>query len=660
MPKNTLILLILISAFLITSCKKEDSAVISNLDQTAPSISTGDLALSGVTSASVDVTWTQATDNTDAATDLVYSVYHSTSATITTLEELKTNGTLFGTVTGAGVLSITGLTASTSYYINIKVADTAGNESLYTPATFNTSATTTTTTATATTTVADTTAPTSPTLSLNSGANSTKSATVTASLSASEGVGVTGYYLSESATTPISSAAGWTAVTAATSYVASVSFTLSAGEGNKTLSAWYKDAAGNVSAVASDSILLTSQWAQQFGTVANEHLKSAIFDGSGNLITIGMTAGDMVGTNGGFDDIIISKRNPAGTALWTQQIGGMGTDTVYQAALDSTGNIYIVGETDSATFDGHTRGLSHDCVILKYDSAGTKLWSKLINASDDYCRGVHIDGANNVFVVGISSGTIVNGITSHTTGTYSHFVSKIDPANGNPTWTVQSDYNFNEDGDFIIGDSAGNLYVAGRTEGSLGTPAHAGGGHDVYLVKYNSAGTQLWARMIGGTGIDQNPKLVMDGSGNVYVLGETSGAIAGETPLGGLDGFLAKFDSSGSMLWSKQFGTPSADTPGHLTLDSAGDIYISGSTQGTTWGTLAGTTDGFLLKYSPTGSQLWAKQYGETGDLSVLGLLMDSSKNVFVVGSGTTALFGTTNNGVKDMLILKNPGQYLP
>ncbi|MBE7444997.1 MAG: hypothetical protein HS132_07020 [Planctomycetia bacterium] len=101
---------------------------------------------------------------------------------------------------------------------------------------------------------ADTTVP-ECSISINSGDLYTKSTTVTLSLSATDDVGVTGYYLSTSSSAPLASAPGWTSVVSA-DYSGTVSHTLSSGDGTKTVYVWYKDAAGNVSNTASDSVIL--------------------------------------------------------------------------------------------------------------------------------------------------------------------------------------------------------------------------------------------------------------------------------------------------------------------------------------------------------------------------------------------------------------------
>lgn len=186
-----------------------------------------------------------------------YNLYWSTTTGVTTA-----NGTK---VTGAtSPYTHSGLTNGTTYYyivtaVNIGGESTASSQASATPG--------------------DTTAPTNTTSSnfINGGASSATSTSVTLALSATDTVGVTAYYASETSNTP--SASGWTAVTSTTSYSASVSFTLSTGDGTKTVYIWFKDAAGNVSAAVSDSITLstvvhipdTGQTTSYTGTFGEDH-----------------------------------------------------------------------------------------------------------------------------------------------------------------------------------------------------------------------------------------------------------------------------------------------------------------------------------------------------------------------------------------------------
>lgn len=95
------------------------------------------------------------------------------------------------------------------------------------------------------------------TLSINDGASSTSTSAVTLNLTATDGVGVTGYFLSNSSTHPMASTAGWVGLTAVVNFQKSVNYTLLSGTGTKTVYVWYRDTAGNISAPYADSIEVT-------------------------------------------------------------------------------------------------------------------------------------------------------------------------------------------------------------------------------------------------------------------------------------------------------------------------------------------------------------------------------------------------------------------
>jgi len=141
--------------------------------------------------------------------------------------------------------ALAGLTTGTTYFVQVSAIDASGNES----------ACSNEVSGQAKAETADTIAPTG-SLTINENAASTRWTAATLNLSASDAVGVRGYYVSTSSTRPTAGAAGWVAITSRTSYAGNVSFTFSSAGGTKTVYAWYKDAAGNVSATASDTIVL--------------------------------------------------------------------------------------------------------------------------------------------------------------------------------------------------------------------------------------------------------------------------------------------------------------------------------------------------------------------------------------------------------------------
>ena len=111
---------------------------------------------------------------------------------------------------------------------------------------------------------------------INSGDASTSSTAVTLTISATDNIGVTGYYASENSNSPSSSASGWTSVSSAIAYSAGVTFTLNSGDGTKTVYVWFKDAAGNVSSFANDSITLGSLPSAPTGIIASAGDRKAI------------------------------------------------------------------------------------------------------------------------------------------------------------------------------------------------------------------------------------------------------------------------------------------------------------------------------------------------------------------------------------------------
>ena len=121
---------------------------------------------------------------------------------------------------------------------------------------------------------------------INSGTASTDSTNVTLTISATDNIGVTGYCAKESSETPSVSDTCWTSITSTTSYSAGVTFTLSSGDGTKTVYVWLKDVAGNVSGVISDSILLRPPWTKQIGTSDIDSAYDITTDSSGNVCRV--------------------------------------------------------------------------------------------------------------------------------------------------------------------------------------------------------------------------------------------------------------------------------------------------------------------------------------------------------------------------------------
>ena len=213
----------------------------------------------------------------------------------------------------------------------------------------------------------------------------------------------------------------------------------------------------------------------------------------------------------------------------------------------------------------------------------------------------------------------------------------------------------------IATDAAGNVYLVGQTESTTGiaTPgAHQGtlgGGTDAFIVKYNSAGTRLWATYYGGSGSDYGNGVKADAFGNVYLTGYTSSTDSIASPgsyqsvFGGTtDAFIVKFNSAGVRQWATYYGGTDFDWGSNVACDASGNVFMAGFTQGTTGFSTpgayqinnGGNTDAFIVKFDPTGARVWGTYFG--------GPALEAANDIATDPSGNIVISGTTysNSGV--------------
>ena len=121
------------------------------------------------------------------------------------------------------------------------------------------------------------------------------------------------------------------------------------------------------------------------------------------------------------------------------------------------------------------------------------------------------------------------------------------------------------------------------------------------MVKYNSSGTKQWTKQLGSSSADYATGVAVDSSGNVYAAGYTNGDLDGSNA-GGWDLFVVKYNSSGTKQWTQQLGSSGGDGAYGVAVDSSGNVYAAGTTKGALDGnTNAGSYDLFVVKYNSSG-----------------------------------------------------------
>jgi len=398
----------------------------------------------------------------------------------------------------------------------------------------------------------------------------------------------------------------------------------------------------------------TLEWTRLLGSTTTDVANGVAIDSNNNVYITGYTGGSLDGeTNAGGNDAFLAKYDSAGTKVWTKLLGTSGGDEGRCVAIDSNNNVYITGYV-GGSLDGETNAGSNDAFLAKYDSAGTKLWTKVLgtvttetNSIVDRAYGVSIDSNNNVYITGHTQGSL-DGETN--AGGNDAFLAKYDSA-GTKLWTKVLGTSVSDVAYSVAIDSNNNVYITGFTGGSLDGETNAGG-NDVFLAKYDSAGTKVWTKVLGTVTTDSNSiselalAVAIDTNNNVYITGYTSGTLDNQTNTGSNDAFLAKYDSDGTKVWTKLLGTTFPEFALGVAIDSNNNVYITGDTGGSLDGeTNAGFRDAFLAKYDSAGTKVWTKLFGTSADEFSTSVAIYSNNNVYITGRTSGNLDGETNAG---------------
>ncbi len=438
------------------------------------------------------------------------------------------------------------------------------------------------------------------------------------------------------------------------------------------------------------------QWSTSVGRLSSDRGTSVATDASGNAYVTGQFSSDtvLVGTsttltNAGANttDMYILKYDNAGTLVWAQKAGGPDYEYATSVALDGSGNIYITGYFNSATLtfgsttltNAGTAGVTNDMYLVKYDNNGTVLWAKSATGASGTDRATSVcTYGSGIYVTGYyNSSSLVFGTTTLTnagpTGYNDLFIVKYDNA-GTVQWAKSAGGTNIDFGNSIAADAngvyvAGNFYSATLVFGSTTlTNAGSTSSGDIFIVKYDVNGTPVWAKSAGGTGDDGGYAVAANGSA-VYMAGKylSSTVTFGSTSLtnaGQTDIFLVKYDNAGTVVWAKKAGGSSYENCSNMTVDAAGNTYLTGDffsptlAFGGTTLTNAGTntTDIYIVRYDNVGNVSWAKSAGgTTGDIG-FGICVNALGAIYVTGdfTSTSLVLGTTtlaNKGGADMFL---------
>jgi hypothetical protein len=296
-------------------------------------------------------------------------------------------------------------------------------------------------------------------------------------------------------------------------------------------------------------------------------------------------------------------------------------------------------------------------VITKFNAAGAITWKRMIGSSaqgafktsgfnlQDVPAGVVTDPSGNIYVSGTVGGVWVDGSNS---GNQNAFLIKFN-SSGSIVWSRVLG-GAGDDGVTGMAINGTNIYLTGYACGNglnfAGNTIR--GACDVFVTKYDSGGNRLWAKLFGSSGNDFSAKIAKVSSGGAVVVGTNQGALDANGNPQNKNGFVVRLDPNGNTIWNRTIATPQNDDALAVTASSDA-VYIGGNTLGNLNGVarIRSSTfvgDGFVMKASlSVGATQWTRYVGSN---EIFANTAYASVTDLALNSGQLFVFGTGFNSI--------------
>jgi hypothetical protein len=365
-------------------------------------------------------------------------------------------------------------------------------------------------------------------------------------------------------------------------------------------------------------------WVRRYNGSGNgsDHGMAMAVDDSGYVYV----SGSVFMSGSGYDYGTI-KYYPSGDTAWVRTYNGPGdsSDGAMDIAVDDSGYVYVTGQSFGS-------GTDYDYATVKYKPNGDTAWVRRYDGPEntgDCAMAIAIDGSGNVCVTGFG--------VCWSEHPWDYVTIKYYP-NGDTAWV--RGYNGAGDGSDkavdIATDGSGNVYVTGESYGG-------GTDFDYCTIKYDASGTEVWAKIYNGPGNDYDnaTAIAVDGSGNVYVTGQSNGNATGS------DYATIKYYPSGDTAWVRRYDGPASgsDCARAVAADDSGFVYVTGYSDSTST-----YQDYLTIKYDSSGNQIWVRRYdyGVSGSDNAYAIAVDGSGNAYITGmSGSGGVAGLDYATVK-------------
>jgi len=363
---------------------------------------------------------------------------------------------------------------------------------------------------------------------------------------------------------------------------------------------------------------------------------------------------------GGFDGFI-AVYNANGFPREFRQFGDTSNQYAQCVAFAPDGDLFVGGYISGVANLGGTSLTSAggaDIVLAHYTDDLAHVWSKRFgDASSQYAIEMDVNTAGDVWLCGYFAGTVAFGGTLTSAGGNDAYIARFNGL-GTHQFSARFGDTATQYGNSIAVDGADNVYLTGLVSGSInlgGAVLTSAGSNDAYLAKFNAAGVHQWSKIFGDTGNQFAQEVSVTASGLCCITGSFGGTInfggSALTSTGSDDIFLACFNTGGFHQWSKRFGDASQQSGISVSAGDAG-VYITGNIQGSAdFGggalTSVGQRDLYLARFTTLGAHVSSALYGDatsqygTGvdqapGRVVLGAYFEGTMNMGVIGNATS------------------------
>jgi hypothetical protein len=346
-------------------------------------------------------------------------------------------------------------------------------------------------------------------------------------------------------------------------------------------------------------------WAKGFGGLSNSMSIGGIsMDAAGNIYIVGsytflITVSGIDYYSAGDKDGFIIKLDPNGNVIWVKSFGSSTPQEFNSIAINGN-KLYVAGSymgtftSGSVTLPPSNNG-SSDAMVIAFDTAGTALWAANGGGSDqDYLFSISAS-TSEVYASGTVRGASATFGANNLTGSgSSDDILILRMSNSGTINLAKRVGSSNTDQALNVGNDAnGNIYISGNFLGNVnfgGTVSLTSAGGSTYtdgfLAKYNASGVCQWACRQGGASDDVTTGMEVAANGYVFLCGYYSngpGTLTSTTTnvnltnSGGADGFAAKYNPNGGILWGIKAANASDDRPKAIISDNNGFCYVMGN-----------------------------------------------------------------------------------